>query len=383
MKTLIKNARIISPGIDIKNASIVINKTKITDIILNNKTTGSFDRVIDAKGRMTVPGFIDIHVHGGGGSDVMDGTEKAITTIAKCKLKEGVTSFLPTTMTMPQTEIIKSAEAVERYRTNRIYAKSLGMHLEGPYINSQALGSQNPKYVRPGNINEVKQINDLTKILKLTLSPDIENAVEFVKELLTLKITPSCTHTEATYNDFKKTKNVGLVNLTHFCNRMTPLHHREIGMVGAGFSDDETYIEMICDTVFLCSDMIKLTFKLKNIDKIMLITDAMAATWLSIGIYNFGGQVVAVNNTAAYTSSGTLAASTLKYNSGLKNIYDITGLPLHQLIKTTSYNQAKSLGIEGLGKIEIGYSADINILDDDFVPEKVFVDGEMFEANKL
>ena len=383
MKTLIKNARIISPGIDINKAAIVIENNIITDIITNNKVIGRFEKIVDAEGKMTVPGFIDIHVHGGGGSDVMDGTEEAIATIAKCKLKEGVTSFLPTTLTMPQKDLLKAANAVEKYKNNRIYSKVLGMHLEGPYINSRALGSQNPEYVRSVNIDEIKQINTQSKVLKCSLASDIDNIVEFVKELLKQDITPSCTHTKATYKDFKKTKEVGLVNLSHFCNQMTPLHHREIGMVGAGFYDDETYIEMICDTAFLCSDMIDLTFKIKNIHKIILITDAMAATWHSKEDYNFGGQLVKIDDTAAYLPSGALAASLLKYNLGLKNIYDITNLPLHQLIKTTSYNQANSLGIKGYGKIEIGCYADINILNENFVPEKVFIDGEMFEPNKI
>ena len=159
---------------------------------------------------------------------------------------------------------------------------------------------------------------------------------------------------------------------------MTPLHHRDIGLVGAGLLHDEVFIELICDKVHISPDMIKLIFKIKGPEKVMLITDAMCAAGLKDGEYNLGGLPVIVNDGAArLASNGALAGSTLLFYKGLKNIYEITGMPLKELIKTTSWNQARSLGLDNLGKIEPGFYADILILNDDFSPEKVFVDGEI------
>jgi N-acetylglucosamine-6-phosphate deacetylase len=158
---------------------------------------------------------------------------------------------------------------------------------------------------------------------------------------------------------------------------MSPLHHREIGLVGSGLMDDEVMIETICDKVHLSPDMIKLIFKLKPIDKIAVITDSMLASGLPDGEFNLGGlEVVLKDNIVRLKSNGALAGGTIPYCHAMKNIFELTGLPLNQLIKTTGYNQAQSLGLEKVGKIEPGYYADITILDKNFNTVNVFVGGE-------
>jgi N-acetylglucosamine-6-phosphate deacetylase len=157
---------------------------------------------------------------------------------------------------------------------------------------------------------------------------------------------------------------------------MTKLHHREIGLVGAGLYDDGVAVEMICDKIHLCPDMIRLAFKVKPIDKILLITGAMEASGLPDGDYQLGGLAVVVKDGAArLKSSNALAGSTLQFNIAFKNVAEVTGLPLCQIVKTTSYNQARDLGIKDLGKIETGFIADITVLDDDFAVKAVFIDG--------
>ncbi|MBO5202978.1 MAG: amidohydrolase family protein, partial [Lentisphaeria bacterium] len=177
---------------------------------------------------------------------------------------------------------------------------------------------------------------------------------------------------------FQEGKAHGLVNLSHFCNQMTALHHRDIGLVGAGFYYDEVYIEFICDTLHICPDMISLVFQLKDIDHIQLITDAMRAAGMPEGEYTLGGLPVIVKDGAArLASNGALAGSTLQLCDALKNVYDITGIDLDVLVRTTSWNQARALGFEGIGKIEPGYFADIVVLDGDFKVKKTFVNGEL------
>ena len=159
---------------------------------------------------------------------------------------------------------------------------------------------------------------------------------------------------------------------------MTKLHHREIGVVGAGLLHDDVFIEFICDKLHICPDMIKLVFKLKNSERIMLITDAMRAAGMPDGLSSLGGlEVVVSNGCARLKSNGALAGSTLALCDALKNVKEITSISLTELVKATSFNQAQSLGLQKLGKIEPGFIADIVILDDNFVPIKVLVDGEV------
>ena len=159
---------------------------------------------------------------------------------------------------------------------------------------------------------------------------------------------------------------------------MSPLHHRELGLVGAGLLDDNIIVEIICDYIHLSANMLKLIFKNKILDTIVLVTDSMTATSLKDGNYKLGGlDVVVKDSVARLSSNGAIAGSTLKYFMGLKNIYETTGLKLKDIIRTTSLNQAQSLGLQNLGKIERGYIADIALLDKDFVPRHVFVGGNM------
>jgi N-acetylglucosamine-6-phosphate deacetylase len=190
-------------------------------------------------------------------------------------------------------------------------------------------------------------------------------------------ITPSAVHTNATHAEFKNAYLHGMRNLSDFCNQMTPLHHRDIGMVGAGLLHEDVFIEFICDKLHICPDMIRLTFAIKGCEGIQLITDAMRAAGLPDGKSSLGGlPVIVKNGEARLESNGALAGSTLQLNKALKNVYEVTALPLKDLIRCTSYNQAQALHLPLLGKIEHGYYADITILDADFNVKEVYVNGE-------
>ena len=376
--TLIKNAHIISPDCDLANASVLVADGVIQQIFAPGDTLPAADETVDIANKMLVPGFIDVHTHGRSGYEFTDGNLDHLKTMCLDKLSEGVTSWLPTTLTLGNEALSAALKnAAEYTKSGAAGAKIPGVHLEGPYINEKCLGAQNPAFVRKPDIEEVKMLDSIYKVLKVSYAVEVEGGAAFASSLLAAGITPSCVHSQATYKEFLAGYDHGLRNLSHFCNQMTALHHRDIGLVGAGLRHSEVFIEMICDKIHLCSDMIKLIFQLKDINHILLITDACQAAGMPDGEYEIGGLPLILKDGAArLASNGALAGSVLVMNKALKNVYEITGLPLAQLIKTTSWNQACSLGLSKLGRIEPGYCADLAVLDDDFEVCKVFVDGK-------
>jgi N-acetylglucosamine-6-phosphate deacetylase len=379
MSILIKNCRIISSDVDIEHASLEISEDIISKIYSEETPLPKNVKVYNAENCIAVPGFIDVHTHGAMGFDVMDGTDEAIETVAAAKLKEGVTSFCATTVTASEACLEKACAAVSRYQVDvkRQTAKIPGVHLEGPFINPEFIGAQNPNFIRKPDIDEVLRLNSISRIMLDSYAIEMDEKRDFAVELIANGILPSCAHSAATYKQFKQAKTAGVKHLTHFCNQMLPLHHREIGLVGAGLMDNDVMVEAICDKVHLGEDMIRLLFKIKPIEKISMITDSVPASGLPDGEFTIGGLVVVVkDNIARLKSNGALAGGTTPYWQALKNIYKLTGLPLKKLIKTTGYNQAQELGLEKTGKIEPGFYADIAVLDANFKPMMVFVNGK-------
>ena len=379
MKTLLKNCRLISPDTDLSAAAILIENDRISRIYSPGDTLPDADKVIDLGGDMAMPGFIDVHCHGRSGLDFSDATLEAVTSMGVDKLKEGVTTLLPTTLTLPEETLAASLKTAAEYVNTGVKGcKIPGVHLEGPFINPKCLGAQNPDYVRKPDIEEVKRLDAIFPVLKVSYAVEMPGAAEFSAELLAEGITPSCVHSAATYRQFLDGYDHGLRNLSHFCNQMTALHHRDIGLVGAGLSHEDVYIEFICDKLHICPDMIALVFDIKGPEHIQLISDAMRASGMPDGDYTLGGLPVVVSDGAArLASNGALAGSTLQICQALKNVAEITELPLSDLVKTTSWNQACALRLPDLGRLEPGYFADITVLDNDFNVVMTLVNGEV------
>lgn len=376
MKTLIKNARIISPGLDLAGAAVEIDGKKITAIFEDGSSLPAADVVIDARGQMLMPGFIDIHSHGAGGFDVCDGSLEGIRTIAQCKLKEGVTTWLPTTLTLAQETLENVCRVVAQYMENQEFVKTPGIHVEGPFVNPKCCGAQNPAFLQKPNFENLMRMHRIAPALLVSIAPEMEGSLDFIRKATAIGIRCSAAHSAATYAQVKEAQAAGLTHLTHFCNQMTPLHHREVGMVGAGFLDRMLKMEHICDCIHLCPDMLRLIYKVADIDKLMMITDSMAASWLPDGESSLGGLPVIVEGGAArIKETGALAGSTLRYNVGVSNVARLSELPLSEIVKATSWNQAQSLGLTDRGRIAPGYAADIVLLDQDFQVTRTLVDG--------
>jgi N-acetylglucosamine-6-phosphate deacetylase len=292
-----------------------------------------------------------------------------------------VTTFFPTTLTLPHEPLAAAARAVAEYRETMEFARTPAMHIEGPFLNPRFIGAQNPAHVRPPDAAEIFALRELAPVGIVSVATEMPGGVDFVHAMTRAGITTSLAHTAATRDDFLAAKAAGLTHLTHYCCQQSPLHHRALGVVGSGLLDDDVRLELICDTVHLNPDMIRLIFKLKPLRQLMLITDSMAASGLGDGVFDLGGLQVTVSGGVARLTPETLAGSTLKFSDGLKNVARLTGLPLSELVATTSWNQAQSLGLEGFGKIEPGFHADLVLLDPDFTVRAVWVGGDRrFEA---
>lgn len=306
-----------------------------------------------------------------------DNDYESIRHIAKKKLHEGVTTWLPTTLTQPQHRLLEIAEKCAQYINNQEFAKTPGLHLEGPFLNARKSGAQNPQYIREPSIHELMEIHAIAPTLLFSIAPCRPYACEVIRRAKSLGIHSSAAHSEATRADIIAAKDAGLSHLTHFGNAMTPLHHRELGMVGTGLLDDDLMLELICDGIHLAPEFLKLIFKIKPIEQVIMITDSMAGSWLADGKCQLGGlDVIVENNTARLEKCGKLAGSTLTYNQSVANVANITDLPLKEIVKATSWNQAQSLGLKNVGKIEPSFHADISLLDKDFNCTQTFVDGD-------
>ena len=366
MKTTIVNAHVISPGVDLENAVVVVEDGRIKSV-RKGPAAAKADKnntVVDVRGQYLMPGFIDVHTHGALGYDFCDADEKAVFEFAKAKLQEGVTTVLPTTLTVSHGELVKAAKNAKKYaEAGMPYAKVPAIHLEGPFINVKCCGAQNPKYVRKPDIKEVKAIAKVYPVKLISYAVEAEGGAKFAKECFKAGVVPSCGHTGAKFADLKPAYRNGLRHMTHFCNQMTPLHHREIGMVGAGFLVEDLNTEVICDKIHLCPDMLRLIFTRRSLEHIQMITDSLRCSHCRDGY--------------AFEMGGNLAGSTLWMGMGLKNVHDVTGIPLKDLVRCTSWNQAIELGWgKDLGKVEKGYVADLVVINPrSWKPSAVFVDG--------
>ena len=322
-----------------------------------------------------LPGFIDLHVHGGGGRDVMEGGD-APHIIAAIHARHGTTSMLATTMTAPPEDIVAALRAVGAACADRRAgaARILGVHLEGPYINPGKLGAQ-PAYARKATLADVQQLGQYAPMRLITVAPEIAGHLQLVRELADAGIRVQIGHTAGTYEDGVAALEHGAAGFTHLFNAMSPLHHREPGMVGAALAHAQ-YAELIPDLLHVHPGAIKVA--LRAIPHLYCVTDSTAATGMPDGQYMLGRQVVHKCMGGVRLPDGTLAGSTLTMDQALRNLVGL-GLTLDDASRRVSTNAADYLGETERGRLQPGAFADVVVLDRALRIKAVYIEGELCE----
>lgn len=375
MKTCITNGKVILKD-KVVNENVYIEDGYIVEV--SNRIPVE-EKIVDAKGLYVSPGFIDVHVHGRLGSDAMYNTFKDINNISNGAIKTGVTAFLPTTMTMGVEDTYCAIKNIVENINNVEGSKILGVHMEGPFFNLKYKGAQPAEYmIAPTIENFNKLVKEYTSFIKkISLAPEIENTTELIKHLVKNKIIVSMGHTNATYEEAKDAIALGITSGTHTYNAMTPLTHRNPGVVGAIMDDCNVYAELILDGIHVHYTAANILLKTKGLDKVILITDSMEAAGLEDGEYKIGNQPVFVKDNSARLADGTLAGSVLSLNNAVKNAYQSLKLPIYSAVNLASLNPANSLNLYDCGEIAVNKKADIIMFDEEIDIKFVMIDGKV------
>jgi len=331
--------------------------------------------VIEYKGCTAAPGFIDLHIHGCVGFDfTADASVKAVRAVAEALPRFGATSAAPTLLTSPLELLRRGIESVVAAGDERI----IGIHLEGPYINPERGGAHARGFTRRPSLEEFAELHERSRGLlnRVTVAPELEGALEFIKGARKMGVVVSLGHTDASYETAVEAFDAGATMLTHAFNAMRGFHHRDPGILGAALERDDVVVEAIPDLLHLHPSTLRLLHRCKGPKGVALVSDAMEAAGLRDGVYRLGGVEVRVEGGASRTADGALAGSTAMLDRGVGNLLRV-GIPLRDAVIMSTDTPARSLNLRDRGRIAPGYRADIVILGGDLRVRATYVAGRL------
>ncbi len=393
-RTIIKNGKIIFPDRIEENLTIVCENGKIVDILKPNEVASNEgDIVIDAQGKYVSSGFIDIHTHGGGGHDFMDGTVEAYLGAAETHAKHGTTALLPTTLTSTTDELMKTfATYKEAVKQNIKGAKFLGLHLEGPYFAYNQRGAQDPKYLRnpePEEYNKILAASD--DIVRWSLAPELPGALEFGKVLAEKNILTSIAHSDAIYEEVVDAYNAGFNHITHLYSAMSTVTRRNAfryaGIVEAAYLIDEMNVEIIADGVHLPKSLLQFVYKFKGPDKTALVTDSMRGAGMPdgesiLGSLDKGQKVIIEDGVAKLPDRTAFAGSVATADRLVRTMVNIAETPLVEAIRMITLTPARMMKIDQQkGSVQKGKDADFVIFDDNINVSHTILEGNVIYGN--
>lgn len=371
---IIKNGMVFGADAKFHAWDIAFENGVITAVGERGSVTGA--DAVDANGAYVLPGYVDVHMHGAAGADFCDGKTEDVQTIAEYEGKQGVTTFMGTTMAFSEdilTGIFNAARPLFHKAANG--ATLRGVNMEGPFFNKAKKGAQAEKYIVDPDIEMFKRLYAVSgeNIRVIDVAPELPGSVDFVKEASQL-CRVSIAHTCATYEDAMAAYAAGADHTTHLFNAMPAFTHRAPGVVGAA-ADAGAYVELICDGIHIHPSVIRAVFKLFGEDKVCMISDSMRAAGMPNGEYSLGGQKVYMTDGKATLEDGTIAGSATDLAECVRRAIGF-GIPMETAFKCATLTPAKSLGIDNVvGSLEVGKSADVQVLDKDLKPVHVWAQG--------
>ncbi len=330
---------------------------------------------IDAKGAYILPGLIDVHTHGAVGIDGSDCVADELPELARYYAQRGVTAFLFTTMTISRPELERQMHVVRGYERAEDGAKIAGVHLEGPFLSYAKRGAQKAEALQRPDIEMLRCLNDISggKVKLITVAPEIDGALEFIREAKDV-CTVSLGHSTADYDQAMAGFEAGASHVTHLFNGMQPFHHRDPALVGAAL-DAGAYVELICDGFHIHPAMIRATYNMFG-EKLIIISDSLRCAGMPDGDYDLAGQPIIVKNGQARLHDGTIAGSSSNLLEELRNVVSY-GLPIEDAVKAMTETPAKDLGLDDIGRLEVGKSADFIVLDENLQLIATVIDGKL------
>jgi len=381
-RLLIQHARLFTPNHPGLIGWLLIESGLICAIGFGNTPDFSDDtsvQSLDAQGNNLLPGFIDLHVHGAMGHEVMDASPSGLEEMSRFYASHGVTSFLATTWTANRPSIVNALELVEEMQGPiQGGATLLGVHLEGPYLNPTRCGAQDVNLIRRAQKEEALAFLDSGVIRLLALAPEFDENLWLIDECVRRGITVSVAHTTANYEQMQRAVAHGITQLTHSYNAMQGLGHREVGTIGAAMTSPQINCELIADNIHVHPAAQKILVDVKGTSGVILVTDAIRAAGLPEGKYMLDERSVHIQEGAVRLADGTLAGSVLTMERALQNVCAATGRPLAETWNMSSLNAARAIGVSSQkGSLEVGKDADLVLLDEEFKVMLTVVQGEI------
>lgn len=380
------NGQIVTPNGILKNGSLLISGGLIAEIS-ETAIDSSASVILDAGGKFVSSGFIDIHVHGGGGSDFMDGTVDAFLKIAELHARYGTTSLVPTTLTAEKEDLLHTLDIYRQaHKKNNRGAQFMGMHIEGPYFDMEQRGAQDPRYIRNPDEKEYRDViaraGDI--IARWSAAPELPGAIEFGRYVKSRGILPAIAHTNAVYEDVLKALENGYTLATHFYSGMSGVMRRNAfryaGVIESVYLLDEIDVEIIADGVHLPAPLLKLIHKIKGTRRIALITDAMRAAGMPpgesiLGSKQNGLKVIVEDGVAKLPDRSSFAGSVATADRLIRTMRQLTGLPLTECIRMITETPARVMRMNQKGSLEPGKDGDVVIFDEDINIQTTIVNG--------
>ena len=387
MSRLFINAKVILADRVIDRGAVRVDGGKIVGVYEGDVEILASDETVDAHGLYLSPGFIDLHVHGGGGGYFMSGEESEIDATSKTHLSHGTTAMTPSISSAPKEVIIKALSAINAYEKKEdVRPDFLGLHLEGPYLSPNACGAMPQGYIRePDREEYLELLERFPNIKRWAIAPELPGAIDMIRELTSRGILTAAGHSDAYFEDFVEAMNVGTNSITHFYSLTTTVRrknaYRYAGTLEAGYLFDEVFVEVIADGCHLPDTLLKLIYKVKGEDRIMLITDGISASGVEEDdgkqyYTQMGKPIIIEDGVAKVPSRECFAGSIATTDRLVRTMVNIAGVPLCSAVKMASLTPASYLGIgDKKGSIEVGKDADILLFDEDIRIKEVYVRG--------